>query len=107
MKFCEVLEFFLRPENASIWAEVQNIVEKKDDEALHAYVTEAQRLTSTQRNMRVAVAPAELDGQKVEPGNAIVMLLVSFKPFQKSQQWCRRRLTIFPGRNWSQPERDY
>lgn len=77
MKFYEVLEFFLRPENASIWAEVQTIVEKKDDEGLHAYVAEAQRLTSTQRNMRVAVAPAELDGQKVEPGNAIIMLLVS------------------------------
>lgn len=76
-KFYEVLEFFLRPENASIWAEVQTIVEKKDDEGLHAYVAEAQRLTSTQRNVRVAVAPAELDGQKVEPGNAVIMLLVS------------------------------
>lgn len=76
-KFYEVLEFFLRPENASIWAEVQTIVENKDDEGLHAYVTEAQRLTSTQRNVRVAVVPAELDGQKVEPGNPVVMLLVS------------------------------
>lgn len=76
-KFYEVLEFFLRPENAGIWAEVQTIVEKKDDEGLHAYVAEAQRLTSTQRNMRVAVAPAELDGQTIQPGNAIIMLLVS------------------------------
>lgn len=80
-KFYEVLEFFLRPENAAIWAEVQTIVENKDDEGLHAYVAEAQRLTSTQRNMRVAVAPAELDGQTVEPGNAIIMLLVSTHPF--------------------------
>lgn len=32
--------------------------------------------------MRVAVAPAELDGQKVEPGNAIIMLLVSSLVFQ-------------------------
>lgn len=83
VKFYEVLEFFLRPDNASIWAEVQTIVENKDDEALHAYVSEAQRLTSTQRNMRVAVAPAELDGQKVEPGNAIVMLLVSLSRYAK------------------------
>ncbi|KAJ0122549.1 prostaglandin g h synthase 2 cyclooxygenase pgh2 [Diaporthe amygdali] len=73
--FYEIMEFFLRPENSNIWAEVQNLAEKKDDAGIHAYVVEAQRLTSTQRNMRIATAPAELDGQQVQPGNAIVMLL--------------------------------
>lgn len=76
------MEFFLRPENANIWAEVQNLAEKKDDAGIHAYVVEAQRLTSTQRNMRIATAPAELDGQPVQPGNAIVMLLVSINTLQ-------------------------
>ncbi|KAI0415155.1 heme peroxidase [Xylaria grammica] len=73
--FYEVLEFFLRPENASIWAEVQGLTLKGDDAGLHEYVREAQRLTSTQRNVRVAVAPGELEGKQVQPGNAVVMLL--------------------------------
>ncbi|KAI0205662.1 heme peroxidase [Astrocystis sublimbata] len=73
--FYEVLEFFLRPENASIWAEVQTLVQKGDDAGLHNYVREAQRLTTTQRNVRVAVAPGELEGKQVQPGNLVVMML--------------------------------
>ncbi|KAI0534535.1 heme peroxidase [Xylaria digitata] len=73
--FYEVLEYFLRPENASIWAEVQSLTLKGDDAGLHDYVREAQRLTSSQRNLRVAVAPGELAGRQVQPGNPIVMLL--------------------------------
>ncbi|KAI1377390.1 heme peroxidase [Hypoxylon crocopeplum] len=71
----EVLEYFLRPENASIWAEVQALAQKGDDAALHAYVIEAQRLTSSQRNVRVATQPAELEGKQIEPGNLVVMML--------------------------------
>ncbi|KAI1106136.1 heme peroxidase [Jackrogersella minutella] len=73
--FYEILEFFLRPENASIWGEVQSLAQKGDDKALHAYVVEAQRLTSTQRNVRVAAVPAELEGKTVQPGNLVVMML--------------------------------
>ncbi|OTB05819.1 hypothetical protein M426DRAFT_56178 [Hypoxylon sp. CI-4A] len=73
--FFEVMEFFLLPENATIWAEVQTLAHKSDDAALHAYVVEAQRLTSTQRNVRVATQPAELEGKKIEPGNLVVMML--------------------------------
>ncbi|OLN97847.1 Psi-producing oxygenase A [Colletotrichum chlorophyti] len=73
--FYEVMEFFLRPENASIWAEVQDIAQKEDDASLHAYVAEAQRLTSTQRNVRVAKTACEVDGKQVQPGNLVVMLL--------------------------------
>ncbi|KAI1312714.1 heme peroxidase [Xylaria venustula] len=73
--FYEVLEFFLRPEHASIWAEVQSLALKGDDAGLHDYVREAQRLTSSQRNVRIAVAPGELDGKQVQPGSAVVMLL--------------------------------
>ncbi|KAM5353671.1 hypothetical protein ACJ41O_000321 [Fusarium nematophilum] len=73
--FYEVLAFFLRPENASIWAEVQSIAQKGDDASLHAYVAEAQRLTSSQRNVRIATAPAELEGKSIQPGNAVVMML--------------------------------
>ncbi|GAP85595.1 putative linoleate diol synthase [Rosellinia necatrix] len=73
--FYEILEFFLRPDNASIWAEVQALAKNDDDAGLHDYVREAQRLTTTQRNVRVAVAPTELDGKKVQPGTPVVMLL--------------------------------
>ncbi|KAK1593424.1 linoleate diol synthase [Colletotrichum navitas] len=73
--FYEVLEYFLRRENASIWAEVQTLAQKNDDAGLHAYVKEAQRLTSSQRNVRVATVAAEVDGKQVQPGNVVVMLL--------------------------------
>ncbi|KAI0379935.1 heme peroxidase [Hypomontagnella monticulosa] len=73
--FYEVMEFFLRPENASIWAEVQSLAQRGDDATLHAYVAEAQRLTSTQRNVRVATQPAELEGKTIQPGNVVVMML--------------------------------
>jgi cytochrome P450 len=73
--FYEVMEFFLRPENASIWAEVQGLAQKNDDAGLHAYVVEAQRLTSSQRNVRVATQLGELEGKSIQPGNLVVMML--------------------------------
>ncbi|KAI0110077.1 heme peroxidase [Daldinia grandis] len=73
--FYEVMEFFLRKENASIWAEVQALAQKNDNDAIRAYVLEAQRLTSSQRTMRVATKPAELEGKKIQPGNFVVLLL--------------------------------
>ncbi|KAI0116392.1 heme peroxidase [Nemania sp. FL0031] len=73
--FYEILEYFLRQENAKLWSEVQNIVQQGDDDMLLNYVKEAQRLTTTQRNVRVCVAPGELEGKKVQPGNPVVMLL--------------------------------
>lgn len=72
-----MLSYFLKPENASIWAEVQAIAQKGDDAALHAYVSEAQRLTTSQRNVRIATAPGEIDGQTIQSGTAVVLLLVS------------------------------
>lgn len=71
------MEFFLRPESASIWAEVQSLSARGDEAGLHAYVAEAQRITSSQRNVRVATTSAELEGKKVAPGDLVVMMLVS------------------------------
>ncbi|KAI2473738.1 heme peroxidase [Annulohypoxylon bovei var. microspora] len=73
--FYEVMEFFLRKENEQIWKEVQTLAQKNDDAELKAYVIEAQRLTSAQRNMRVATQSDNLDGKAVEPGNLVIMLL--------------------------------
>jgi len=75
--FYEVMEFFLRPGNAAIWAEVQNIAAKGDEAALHAYITEAQRLTSSQRNVRIATETANLEGKPIQKGNVVVLMLVS------------------------------
>jgi hypothetical protein len=69
------MEFFLRPENAPIWSEVQTLAQKGDDSAIAGYVTEAQRLTSTQRNVRVATQPTTIDGTSISPGNLVVLLL--------------------------------
>ncbi|KAI1843275.1 hypothetical protein JX266_010629 [Neoarthrinium moseri] len=73
--FYEVMDFFLKPENETIWAEVQNLAQKDDHDTLHAYIVEAQRLTTSQRNVRVATQAAELQGQKVQPGDIVVMML--------------------------------
>ncbi|TDZ65292.1 Psi-producing oxygenase A [Colletotrichum trifolii] len=73
--FYEVMDFFLRRDNEAVWAEVQQLAQAKDDAGLHAYVVEAQRLTSSQRNVRVATAAAELEGKTVQPGNVVVMML--------------------------------
>ncbi|KAI1259137.1 heme peroxidase [Xylariaceae sp. FL1019] len=73
--FYEIMEFFLEPDNESIWAEVQSLAQKGDSAAIEAYVREAQRLTTTQRNVRVAVAPGELEGKQIQPGNLVVMML--------------------------------
>lgn len=71
------MEFFLKPENAKIWAEVQALAKKNDEKQLKAYVAEAQRLTSSQRNARVATKPAELEGKQISPGNMVILMLVS------------------------------
>ena len=76
-QFYEIMEFFLRPDNVSIWAEVQALAQKTDDIALSAYVAEAQRLTSSQRTMRIATQPATIEGKSITPGTPVVVLLVS------------------------------
>lgn len=70
------MEFFLRPENASIWGEVQTLTQKGDDTAIAAYVAEARRLTSSQRTVRVATQAGNLEGKPIEPGNLVVLMLV-------------------------------
>jgi cytochrome P450 len=94
-----VLAFFLRPENASIWAEVQAVAQKGDEATLHAYVAEAQRLTSSQRNVRVAKTPGEVDGQSIAPGTAVVLMLVSHTASHSLSTRCLTVLQGEAGRN--------
>lgn len=60
--------------------------------------------------MRVAVAPGELEGKTIEPGNYVVMLLVSWAlatphpPPHTTSMRCRY-LTKILGRGWTEQGR--
>ena len=67
VKFTEVLQFFLCLENKDYWRRVQELADKsnsaKNERArrqanteIYEYVLEAQRLTSSQRNLRICAA---------------------------------------------------
>lgn len=79
--FCEILQFFLAPENAAVWAEVQDLAARGDDKTLRAYVLEGLRLTTSQRDVRVATTSAVVDGQAINPGDAVVLMFVSYAPY--------------------------
>jgi hypothetical protein len=98
------MEFFLRPQNASIWAEVQTLAQKGDDTSLSAYVAEAQRLTTPLRNMRIATQATTLEGKSVQPGNLVVMLLVC--PRKEHIGYLLPINTTCTGRSRAQPLRD-
>jgi hypothetical protein len=76
-QFYEVMSYFLKPESEKVWSEVQSIAAKGDHQTLRKYVREAQRLTTTQRNVRVATKSAQIDGKSIAPGNLTVLMLVS------------------------------
>ncbi len=75
--FCEVLQFFLAPENAAVWSKVQDLAARGDDATLRAYVLEGLRLTTSQRDVRIATTPAVVDGQVINPGDAVIIMFVS------------------------------
>ncbi|MCJ1387116.1 hypothetical protein MMC17_010245 [Xylographa soralifera] len=73
--FCEIMQFFLKQENKSHWEQVQSLAAADNDEKLRAYVLEALRMTSTQRNLRIATQAATVDGKTIKPGDAIVLFI--------------------------------
>ncbi|RDA87471.1 hypothetical protein CP532_2800 [Ophiocordyceps camponoti-leonardi (nom. inval.)] len=73
--FYEVMEYLLRPQNAAVWARVRDVARNGDDDALIGCVLEAQRLSSSQRNVRVATHDTEVEGKAMQPGDVVVMLL--------------------------------
>ncbi|KAF2150654.1 heme peroxidase [Myriangium duriaei CBS 260.36] len=76
--FTEVMKLFLDKGNESIWKEVQGFASQKSiqaDQKLREYVLEAQRLTSTQRNLRICKKPVTVDGQDFKPGQPVVCLM--------------------------------
>ncbi|KAJ6137471.1 Cytochrome P450 [Penicillium samsonianum] len=71
--FYEVMDFFLRPENGSIWAEVQDLAQKGDAGRLQGYVAEAQRFTSEFRIVRYPASSTQVDSKPVQPGNVVIL----------------------------------
>ena len=75
--YCEIMQFFLAPENTSIWSKVQDLAARGDDKTIRAYVIEAMRLTTSQRDVRIATTSAVVQGQKINPGDAVIIMFVS------------------------------
>lgn len=72
------MKFFLSHGNEAIWDQVQSLATQTTDAAdkrLREYVLEAQRLTSTQRNLRICKQTVTIDGQVFKPGEPVVCLL--------------------------------
>ncbi|KAF2199499.1 heme peroxidase [Delitschia confertaspora ATCC 74209] len=97
--FTEVLKFFLEPGSKQYWATIQDLVAQNTalaDQRIREYVLEAQRLTSTQRNLRVCVQPVTVDGVAYKPGDAVVCLL---GPACKDEKVVKNPDKFQPGRD--------
>jgi linoleate 10R-lipoxygenase len=86
-KFYEVMQYFLRPENASIWTEIQGCAKKGDDKSIRDFVMEAQRMTSTQRTLRIATQATEVEGKSIKAGDLVIALIVSLQNSPVRQVW--------------------
>ncbi|KAH9213934.1 heme peroxidase [Leptodontidium sp. 2 PMI_412] len=76
--FAEVLQFYLQPKNAELWDKIQDLVTSSGpttDSVLKQYVLEAQRMVSTQRNLRVCESGTTIDGRKFSKGDTVICLL--------------------------------
>lgn len=71
------MDFFLRPENASIWSEVQDLAQAGNQDGIEKYVAEAQRLTSPFIIIRYAAQDTEIEEKPVKPGDMVLLTIVS------------------------------
>lgn len=74
------MEWFLRPDNLSIWREVQELARAGNISKLEGYVAEVQRMTSPFRIIRYVTAPAEVEGKAVSPQNVLILNIVRSLP---------------------------
>ena len=74
------MNYFLQEENSKHWEAIQNLTFSSDpesaDQELRKYVLEAQRLTSTQRDIRACVSETTVDGKTYKPGDVVIALFV-------------------------------
>jgi hypothetical protein len=70
----------MKKENVKLWAQVQDFAATntpESDRQIREFVIEAQRITSTQRDVRVCVQATTIDGTVFNKGDAAIILLVS------------------------------
>lgn len=75
-----MLQYFLLDASKELWSKIQELAKANNDESdkiLKLYVLEAQRLTTSQRNLRVVAESITIDGQTFNKGDAVVCLFVS------------------------------
>lgn len=75
-----MLQYFLLSANEELWSKIQTLAKANNyesDKILKQYVLEAQRLTTSQRNLRVVAEKITIDGQTFNRGDAVVCLFVS------------------------------
>ena len=84
-KFADILSFFLKPENATLWNAVSDLaisVSKSEDSSanrqLRQYVLEAQRMTSFMKDVRICQEDVVLDGIKMKKGDKIIPVMVHY-----------------------------
>ncbi|TVY84744.1 Psi-producing oxygenase A [Lachnellula suecica] len=76
--FSDVLGFFMKVENASLWSQIQDFAASNTpdfDARIRDFVVEAQRLTSAQKDVRICVKPTTIDGTVFTPGSIAILLL--------------------------------
>ena len=74
------MKFFLDHKRIEEWGQVQKFASQDNpaaDRKIREYVLEAQRLTSSQRNLRICKRTTVVDGKTYQPGDALVCLFVS------------------------------
>lgn len=81
-----MLNYYLQDENSHHWEAIQNLASSPSSESadkkLRKYVLEAQRLTSSQRDIRVCVGETTIDGKQYKPGDIVVCLFVRIPELQ-------------------------
>lgn len=75
-----MLQYFLLDANKELWSKIQDLAKANNDESdkiLKQYVLEVQRLTSSERTLRVVAENVTIDGHTFNKGESVSCLFVS------------------------------
>lgn len=90
-----MLHYFIQDENSHYWEEIQKLASSSNkdsaDKKLRKYVLEAQRFTSSQRDVRICVGDTTVDGQHYKPGDVVACLFVRIP--ESLREWTNHMLT--------------
>lgn len=74
----DCLTYFLDPANATTWEQLQKLAASSDESSIpeiRKYVREAQRLTSSQRDVRFCVADTKVGTEEFKKGDKVILML--------------------------------